>query len=154
MKTQINFVLDDETDAVTREHLKNLPKGDRSSFIRKAILEKIKREKKEAQMDLTPQAPSVETLDKLELWPYVRRALGLIHAVHEVKDGWIVNSKYTVRVTKDRDGILGWECPCPNWEHQGEQHGDHCKHTLAVCLQDESYRELICEALEERVDIR
>jgi len=109
-----------------------------------------------------PPAPSIETLDRLELWPYVRRALGLIHAVHPLdekrhdEDGlyaWTVNdSKYVVRVAEDIDGILGWECECPSWEHQGEQHGGHCKHTLAVCLQDEAYRERICEALEERVD--
>lgn len=101
-------------------------------------------------IETLPPAPSIETLDKLELWPYVRRALGLIYAVHEVKGGWMVNGKYMVTVTKDQDGVLGWECECPNWEHQAEQHGGHCKHTLAVCLQNESYRERISVALEER----
>ena len=46
MKTQINFVLDDDKDAITRQHLKELPKSMRSEYIRQAILEKIKREKK------------------------------------------------------------------------------------------------------------
>ena len=99
-----------------------------------------------------PPSPSIEELDRLELWPYVRRALGLIHAVKEVRGCWVVNAKHIVKVAEDIDGILGWECECPSWEHQGEQHGGHCKHTLAVCLQNESYRERICEALEERVD--
>ncbi len=103
-------------------------------------------------MDLTnrPQSPSIEMLDKLELWPYVRRALGLIYAVHEVEGGWMVNGKWIVKVVEDQDGILGWECECNSWIHQAEQHGGHCKHTLAVCLQNESYRERICVALEQR----
>jgi len=105
-------------------------------------------------MDITncPQAPSIEMLDKLELWPYVRRALGLVFAVQAVKGGWLVNAKHTVRSVEDIDGILGWECECNSWIHQAEIHGGHCKHTIAVCLQNESYREQIVAALEERVD--
>lgn len=101
-----------------------------------------------------PPSPSIETLDRLELWPYVRRALGLVNTVIDIsgpgKPAWRVDSKYTVTVTEDIDGVLGWKGECMSWEMQGLQHGGHCKHTLAVCLQNESYRARIYEALEQR----
>jgi len=92
-------------------------------------------------------APSVETIRAHGLEPFVRRALGLIHAVHELEWGWRVNG-YAVHW----DGV-GFRCKCMNWELHGGSQGGYCKHSLAVCLRAESYRNRIIAALEEEVAI-
>jgi len=90
----------------------------------------------------------VPTLDAIrDNAPIAIRALGLVHAVHAVDGGWFVNG-YLVRW----DGA-GFVCDCPNWEfHHTGQRG-HCKHTLAVYLQTETYRTEVTEALEEVVHV-
>lgn len=90
-------------------------------------------------------APSVETIDKYDLWPFVRRALGLIRDVREIDaNTWEVHH-YIVRW----DGA-GFLCECWNWETYHQRQGGFCKHSLAVSLRSTSYRERILTAMDEK----
>ncbi|MCK4306081.1 MAG: SWIM zinc finger family protein [Candidatus Eisenbacteria sp.] len=90
-------------------------------------------------------SPSIETLAKYELFPFVRRALGLILAVEEIGHNvWSVNNRCIVQW----DGA-GFVCDCTNWQLHGGAQGGYCKHSLAVCLRSDSYRARVNEALQE-----
>jgi len=90
-------------------------------------------------------APSVETLEKHNLWPFVLRGLGLIHAVTQFRDGWLINDTHIVMW----DGA-GFVCDCENWQRYHQEQDGFCKHSLAVCLQSDSYRGRIIAALEKK----
>lgn len=89
-------------------------------------------------------APSIKTIEEFDLWPFVRRALGLLGKVKEIeKRVWSVNGHI---IRWDGAGFL---CDCFNWEVFHVRQGGFCKHSLAVCLRSKSYRDRILQALEK-----